>query len=153
MNGKTRSSEMPDRPEFFDAGIRFECTGCGECCTGAPGTVYINRREASAIARRLGLDLKAFLETYAYPFKNGYSLREKENYDCIFFQDGRCSIYDVRPTQCRTYPFWPETLRSEAAWRHTCRACEGIGRGRLYSKKEILAEVQKVLDAGEPVDD
>ncbi|MBW2259743.1 MAG: YkgJ family cysteine cluster protein [Deltaproteobacteria bacterium] len=30
------------------------------------------------------------------------------SFHCLFFDEKnrRCSIYDVRPTQCRTFPFW-----------------------------------------------
>ncbi len=136
-----------DRPYFFDAGLRFECTGCGQCCTGAPGTVFMNAPTADRIAAHLKLTRAAFLKAYAYPLRDGHSLREKPNGDCVFYADNKCAIYSVRPTQCRTYPFWPENLRSEAAWRRTCGECPGIGGGRAHGREEILARVQESLDA------
>jgi Fe-S-cluster containining protein len=136
-----------DRAYFFDAGIRFACIGCGQCCTGAPGTVFMNRETSERIAAHLRLAHAEFLERYAYPFRNGHSLREKPNGDCIFLEQNRCTIYPVRPPQCRTYPFWPENLRSEAAWARTCKECPGIGAGRLYRRDEIIAFVQESLDA------
>ncbi len=142
---ETRRPE--DRPYFFDSGLRFGCTGCGQCCTGAPGTVFMNEATSARIAAHLGLTRAAFLKRYAYPLRNGHSLKEKANGDCVFFADNKCTIYPVRPTQCRTYPFWPETVRSEAAWRQTCKECPGIGEGRVYDKEEILALVQESLDA------
>ena len=32
----------------------------------------------------------------------------EDNYACTFFnlEKKQCSIYDVRPVQCRTFPFW-----------------------------------------------
>ena len=32
----------------------------------------------------------------------------KDNYACVFFDLEKkcCSIYEARPTQCRTFPFW-----------------------------------------------
>ena len=43
-------------------------------------------------------------------------LKRKEN-ACIFLdQGGQCSIYDVRPVQCGTYPFWPSLLNNKKAW-------------------------------------
>ena len=133
-----RSAE--DRAYFFDAGLRFGCTQCGQCCTGAPGTVFMNATESARIATHLGLPVAEFLEKYAYPTEGGHSLREVgDNFACILFREERCTIYDVRPTQCRTFPFWAENVRSEAAWKRTCRACPGIGQGRLYLREEILA--------------
>ncbi len=136
-----RTSPRPeDRPYFFDGGLRFGCTQCGHCCAGAPGTVFMNAAESERIARHLGLTREAFLGQYAYPVDGGHSLREVgDNYACIFFRNERCTIYDVRPTQCRTFPFWSENIRSETAWKKTCRSCPGIGQGRLYARDEILA--------------
>ncbi len=137
---KPAAQRPEDRAYFFDRGLRFGCTQCGGCCTGATGTVFMNAHESGRIARHLGLEPADFLERYAYPVKGGHSLREVgENFACIFFRNERCTIYDVRPTQCRTYPFWAENVRSEAAWKKTCRDCPGIGQGRLYLRDEILA--------------
>lgn len=45
-------------------------------------------------------------------------LKRKEG-ACIFLdQGGQCSIYDVRPVQCSTYPFWPSLLRNKEAWEN-----------------------------------
>ncbi|HMO52505.1 MAG TPA: YkgJ family cysteine cluster protein [Kiritimatiellia bacterium] len=135
-----------DRPYFFDHGLCFECTGCGQCCTGESGTIFINDREAEEIAVRLGMEKAAFLADYAYPYKGGHSIKEKENGDCIFLNGTLCGIYEARPTQCRTFPFWPEILRSEAKWNAAAKGCEGIGRGRRYEKEEILTILNRVMN-------
>jgi hypothetical protein len=61
--------------------------------------------------------------------------------DCIFLQEiagGRtCSIYSVRPNQCRNWPFWPENLANPDAWNKAARKCPGINRGTLHSAAEI----------------
>lgn len=142
-----RDTRRPeDRPYFFDGGLRFGCTQCGQCCTGAPGTIFMSASEVTRMARHVGLPRAQFLARYAYPMEGGHSLREEKNGDCVFFREGRCAIYHVRPTQCRTYPFWPENVRSEAAWKSTCRDCPGIGQGRLHSREEILSLVQQSLE-------
>jgi len=137
---------IKDRPYFFDGGLRFECTGCGKCCTGESGTIFINDTEATAIARTLGLSKKKLLETHAYPMKGGHSIRERENGDCVFLDGKMCRIYEARPTQCRTFPFWPEVLRSEEKWKQAARDCEGIGQGRLYSRDEIMRILNQVMN-------
>ena len=53
-------------------------------------------------------------------------LESKKNYDCVFLKDKKCQVYGARPTQCRTYPWWPHNLRSQQAWEETARTCEGI---------------------------
>jgi uncharacterized protein len=58
-----------------------------------------------------------------------YSLLEsKRTFDCIFLKDKKCQIYGARPTQCRTYPWWPQNLRSQQVWEEVARTCEGINR-------------------------
>ena len=52
---------MPDPFHyFFDDGLRFSCTQCGKCCTGAPGKVHVTGSEAAALAAHLGLTRWAF---------------------------------------------------------------------------------------------
>ena len=137
---------IADRPYFFDKGLRFECTGCGKCCTGSSGTIFVNEHESEAIAKRLGLSTDDFLKKYAYPMKGGHSIQEKSNGDCVFLNGKLCGIYEDRPTQCRTFPFWPEVLRSESKWNETCKECEGMGQGKLYSKEEIMTILNNVMN-------
>jgi Fe-S-cluster containining protein len=66
-----------------------------------------------------------------------FSLREEPNGDCCMLQDGKCSVYDVKPTRCSTFPFWEPVLASEAAWNEAAERCEGIGQGDLYGPEEI----------------
>ena len=135
-----------DRPYFFDKGLRFECTGCGMCCTGESGTIFVSGRESIRIAEHLGVSTKQFIFDFTYPVEEGHSLKEMRNGDCVFLNGNLCGIYSVRPTQCRTFPFWPETLRSERGWNEAGRGCEGIGRGKLFTRDEIMRELNRTLD-------
>ena len=42
---------------------------------------------------------------------------------CIFLDKhtNQCQIYEARPTQCRTYPFWPSIVESVQDWNDECR--------------------------------
>jgi Fe-S-cluster containining protein len=62
------------------------------------------------------------------------SLREKANYDCVFWSKG-CAVYEARPLQCRSYPFWESMLASRDAWE--AMSCPGMGKGNLHSVEEI----------------
>ncbi|BBO83054.1 zinc/iron-chelating domain-containing protein [Desulfosarcina ovata subsp. sediminis] len=128
---------LAQRPYFFDTGIRFTCRRCGTCCTGAPGIVRVNARETAAFAAYLGLPISRVIETYLTPWEDGYRINETEDGRCLFFEDG-CRVYPVRPTQCRTFPFWFRNLRSETHWKATQKACPGIGSGDYFSKDDIL---------------
>lgn len=120
----------------FQGPIRFACQGCGLCCTGEPGTVYTSPREADRIAAYLDMPLAQLLRDYLFPFRDGYSIREDHQGNCLFYAR-ECRIYPERPAQCRCFPFWRKNLASLRAWRKVERECPGIGQGPLYSEQTI----------------
>jgi Fe-S-cluster containining protein len=133
---------MTDEP-WFKNGLRFQCTGCGDCCTGAPGFVWVNGQEIAALAARLGQTVEEFESKYVRRVGVRRTLVEFENGDCVFFdgQTRKCTVYEDRPRQCKTWPFWDSNVRTEQAWRETCQACPGSGRGQLYPVEKILESV------------
>lgn len=122
---------------WYAGGLHFGCVACGSCCTGGPGYVWVNDEEIERIAAFLGLDRRRFRNRYLVLGFRGYSLREKANYDCVFLDGGRCTIYPLRPRQCRSFPFWPEVLRSRSNWDRFAKSCPGMNHGRLYAIDEI----------------
>ncbi len=138
------SDPLIERPYFFDDGICFECCRCGRCCGGEPGTIYITRDEIASLAGFFHLSVAEFTKRYLYPFKDSFSIGEHRDGRCLFFDNG-CTVYPLRPGQCRTYPFWFCNLRSQERWRQVEKACPGIGTGRRYSRDEILAIVRTTL--------
>lgn len=133
------------RSYFFDKGLCFECQRCGACCTGEPGFVLIDKREIMQIAKYRSQEASCFIDTFLYPFRTGYSIREHADGRCIFYQEV-CTIYPVRPIQCRTFPFWFENLRSLKKWRRVTRECPGIDKGPVYSKEQILEFIHASID-------
>ena len=127
----------PETKTFFEAGLSFECKRCGKCCTGAPGTIYVAPGEIGPIAGFLGLSVSDLIQGYLYPYKNSFSIKEDDRGNCLFYREG-CTIYSVRPHQCRTFPFWFRNVRSESRWREAARQCPGIGHGKRYSKAQIM---------------
>jgi len=105
-------SDLRKEDGYPYAFVPSACESCeGKCCTGDSGYIYVTKTEAMKIANSLGLELNIFVEKYL--FKKGYkhSIKEVqfgESYDCIFYDraSNGCKIYDARPTQCRTFPFW-----------------------------------------------
>jgi Fe-S-cluster containining protein len=115
-----------DVPWYAD-GLRFECTGCGKCCTGAPGYIWVDDAEITQIADYLQMTTKKFCKKFVRIVKGRQSLLElPKSYDCIFLKDKKCQIYPVRPKQCRTFPWWVQHLKSEADWKKAALTCEGI---------------------------
>lgn len=135
-----------DEKLWFEKGLRFECTQCGDCCTGAPGFVWINRDEIEALARDLGTTVADFEKKYVRQVGIRKSLIEYANGDCVFFDPKarKCTVYDARPAQCRTWPFWQSNVRTHDAWQQTCEACPGSGQGKLYPAEHILHEIAVV---------
>lgn len=118
---------ISDNKPWYSEGLRFECTGCGKCCTGGPGYAWVDKEEIKAIAEYLKLTITAFSKKYLRYINGRYALLEKyDAYDCIFLKDKMCQIYPVRPIQCRTYPWWKENLSSPEAWQEAAKFCEGI---------------------------
>ena len=61
-----------------------------------------------------------------------------------------CSIHPAKPTQCRTFPFWPELVESKSEWNRTGRYCPGIGKGPLIQIGTAMeiAEEQRIALSG-----
>jgi Fe-S-cluster containining protein len=132
---------MPKAPWFQD-GLRFECTQCGDCCTGAPGYVWVNNEEIAALAATLGMKVHEFEASYVRRIGSRKSLIELANGDCILFdaKTRKCKVYNDRPRQCRTWPFWDSNIATPSAWKKTCAVCPGSGQGKVYSIDEVLTQ-------------
>ncbi len=125
---------------WYKEGLKFSCTQCGKCCTGSPGVVWINDAEITAMADFLQISIQEFLKRYTHKVDGRLSLREDpHNYDCVFLKGKTCQLYGARPRQCRTFPWWPENLKSKESWQETAERCEGIDHPEapLVSLKEI----------------
>ena len=130
---KTDSGSKP----WYGEGLRFTCRRCRSCCGGEPGYVFLRRGEAEAIAAHLGIGEEEFRGTWTRQAGDRSSLREEKDGRCVFLGEEGCRIYSVRPVQCRTFPFWLWNLVKRENWNETALECPGMGRGRLYSRKEI----------------
>ena len=125
---------------WYHEGLRFKCTQCGDCCTGAPGFVWVNKEEIAALAAAIGeKDVDRFEDQYVRRSGIRKNLREFPNGDCVFFdgESRKCTVYTARPRQCRTWPFWESNLKSAKTWQETCEVCPGSGKGKLYQLDDI----------------
>jgi Fe-S-cluster containining protein len=130
---------------WYQDGLRFRCTRCGNCCTGAPGYVWVNDEEIDALAAHLGEPPEEVRAVHTRAVGNRRSLRERGNGDCVFYdREKGCTVYEVRPRQCRTWPFWESNVRSPEAWRQTCESCPGAGRGELIGVAEIVQRLKVI---------
>ena len=124
---------------WYREGLCFACTGCGNCCTGTPGVVWVNDEEIRAIAELTGKGEGEIRVMHTRPFAGRTSLLEHANGDCTFFdpEHRRCTIYPARPRQCRSWPFWPSNLASPEDWTAVQGDCPGAGTGPLIPSEEI----------------
>jgi Fe-S-cluster containining protein len=108
--------------------------------------VFLSEKDALILAKTLSLSYNSLIETYCrwVPAlgEERLSLKETADFDCIFWKDG-CSVYEGRPIQCRTFPFWGSIVGSRAMWLRTARDCPGMETGRLFTREEIELCVQK----------
>jgi len=131
-----------DGAAWYAGGLAFACTQCGNCCSGAPGYVWVTGEDMHRMANYLRMSFDEFTGGYVRKIGARYALTERFNYDCVFLtreagQKPGCGIYPVRPMQCRTWPFWNENLKSEKAWRRAGAKCPGIGCGERHELGHI----------------
>jgi len=130
---------------WYKDGLRFSCTQCGNCCTGAPGYVWVSDDEVTALAARLGVDVAAFRRRYTRVVPGrGRTLIErpdsKRGNACVFWQEGPgCTVYTDRPKQCRTWPFWRPLVADAQSWDEAAAICPGMNTGKRHSATAITS--------------
>ena len=134
-----------DEKPWYAGGLAFACTQCGHCCTGEPGFVWVTDEEAGAIAAFRGEPVEEFTALYTRKAWGRRTLREKADGDCVFNDRQKgCTVYPVRPPQCRTWPFWESNVETPADWERTKADCPGSGRGELIPAEEITRRVKVI---------
>lgn len=99
--------------------IWYQCDRCTACCKW-PGDVRVEDDEIDAIAAFLGMDVDDFIQKYTRlrMKRNGLSLIEKENHECIMLEHGKCRIQPVKPYQCKGFP----NRWNFPGWQEVCQA-------------------------------
>jgi hypothetical protein len=107
--------------------------------------VWVDDEEIDKLAANRGMARNEFVAMYTYKTRGRISLREKANGDCVFFDKARgCTVYPVRPKQCRTWPFWESNVATPEDWARTESVCPGSGQGELIPVEEILCRVKLI---------
>lgn len=134
---------------WWTSGIRFECQGSGKCCVsrGDYGYVYVNLDDRRRLAANLGIPTRQFTREYCAKTEGLFHLDNRE-VECMFLEGNRCTVYEGRPTQCRTWPFWPENMKARA-WTAVAEYCPGIGQGHTVSADTIVEILREQRRASE----
>lgn len=103
----------------LEPGIRYLCQRCTNCCRW-PGDVRLEEQEIQAIAKFLNITDQEFITRFTRLRTNrqGLSLIEKENHECIMLDGNACSIHAVKPAQCAGFP----NTWNFPGWRDVCEA-------------------------------
>lgn len=135
------------KPFYTQQALHFECTGCGKCCTGDEDHyIALSSKEAKRIQEYLGVGERWFKRYYiTHLTRNTLTLRLHNGQCAMLDKNGKCRIYPLRPTQCKTYPWWPEILDNKTAWEREARHCEGIHRGNVVAEDVIEKKVSQQL--------
>jgi Fe-S-cluster containining protein len=111
--------------------------------------VYVTLEDRRRLAAHLGMATQQFTKRYCTREDGHIHLNEPEK-DCFFLVNGRCRVYEARPTQCRGWPFWPENMKKDVWEREIVPNCPGVGKGRLYTADEIRAILREQEDVPSP---
>jgi len=120
----------------YPVDLRFTCERCGLCCGDTEfrtRRVLLLGREAEHISGELSLEVEEFSdrvegqEPYIYVMK-------KKGGKCVFLRGNLCSIYDMRPIICRSYPFDLEDLGGCRYRFSPTDECPGVGKGPKLSR-------------------
>ena len=130
--------DKDERKSFYKDGIKFECQGSGKCCItrGKYEYVYVSFKDRKRLAAYLGISANAFTAKYARKTDGLYHIKNLGK-NCLFYRENRCMVYDARPWQCRTWPFWPENMNRIVWEEEVASYCPGVGKGKLYTAEEI----------------
>ena len=136
--------------KWWEKGIRFQCQQSGNCCVsrGQYGYVYMTLKDRKAMAQLLKLSTAAFTRKYCAKTEDHYHLKDSKNSDnCIFLEGHKCKVYKARPTQCRTWPFWPEHMGAKTWKNEITKFCPGVGKGPVIPKDVISEQLNRQIDA------
>jgi len=123
---------QPSPKKFWSQGIRFECQGSGKCCVsrGSYGYVYLTINDRRRFAKYFKLPTQTFTKRFCRKKDGLWHLKSVKG-ECEFLKQKRCTVYDARPEQCRTWPFWPEHMKPKVWEREIAGYCPGVGKGKL----------------------
>jgi len=126
---------------FYADGLKFSCKRCSSCCRYDSGFVFLSQKDVNKLSSTLKIDVNGLINVYCRWVTgiNGeqvLSLKEKSNNDCILWDSG-CTVYQSRPIQCVTFPFWESIIASKQCWEIASSGCPGINSGELHTKEEI----------------
>jgi Fe-S-cluster containining protein len=122
-------------------GIAFRCRQCGECCSW-PGSVFFTQEEIERAASVCEQSVPEFIDRYRLRYLEWGEWELASARGCpLLDKDKRCRIYQARPLQCASWPFWRSQVKDAAARRELMRECPGCRTGPWYDNHQIEKRV------------
>lgn len=131
------------------AGIKFKCCGCGECCK-TNGRVYLYFNDIQDISTNLACSIQKFIQKFCefrierFNFQDRFisfeilAVSKAKNNECIFLNGEDCMIHTFKPLQCRLAPFIDPIITDESIWSAFYEKCIGFNRGDIWDVNKIL---------------
>lgn len=103
--------ELPFSPRKIDETVQetlrevtahIDCTRCANCCREMQPVLI--PADIKRLARETKLTVRAFTARYLKPAPKGQPGSIFKSRPCPFLKDNRCSVYEARPRDCRSYP-------------------------------------------------
>lgn len=104
--------------------VLYDCQRCTACCR--LGQVVIGERKIADMARLQRVSEWDFVQNFTRlrPQRDGLSLLDKENSECIFLDGGDCRVQEAKPMQCRGFP----NRWNFPGWRSVCEAIPRLSK-------------------------
>ncbi|MCB0422749.1 MAG: YkgJ family cysteine cluster protein [Bdellovibrionales bacterium] len=134
------SESASEKQEWWNKGVRFQCQGSGKCCIsrGEYGYVYLTLSDRQRFAKHFDMRTSSFTRKFCEQTEGIWHLKtDPQTKDCLFLLENKCSVYKARPTQCRTWPFWPEVMNAKSWKKEVASFCPGVGKGPVISAQKI----------------
>ncbi|HOJ49469.1 MAG TPA: YkgJ family cysteine cluster protein [Spirochaetota bacterium] len=129
---------------YIPDNFSFDCQNCGNCCRKDTGFVLLLEKDILRICEKINISKKEFIEKYTKRDDIFLSLKEKDNLDCIFWDETTyfkgCKIYEIKPYQCTSYPYWVSVFKNRERFEKTIKNCPGFFKGNKILKKEDILE-------------
>lgn len=82
----------------------IDCTECGNCCIELETSFLIE--EIDRLTKSLNLDKDKFIKESTKPDQFGNKkVLFLNSMPCQFLKDKKCTIYELRPEECNSYPY------------------------------------------------
>jgi len=89
------------RKLFEQVSEAIDCTACGNCCRKIRPTV--REKDIKKLSKSLNITPDQFVTKYVDKDEDGDNILNQ--LPCPFLKDNKCSHYESRPEDCKSYPY------------------------------------------------